>query len=371
MSISKKHIIRHYTIVEVMVAMGIFLIMMTIMMQFFTSAQKVWNLASKKNMLYADARVAMNLMTRELQSMLFSNTETDGNDYYPFWYEWSDYDDDEPLPAVAHTNSRRTELDTYLKTEENLQYLTQLNFISTTDLKAVEEGSDVCEIRYRFIPVYFKADKTTGVLKYTMGNIRGGYLQRSCVSEYAEKTSGSGADFTNTVDTSYDPYNYKDIPYRGALADLVAPYNISLYQNRVKNIWDRGTSPSFEVDTTIENSKYQTVISGVYSLRFTCYIWDSGLKLIRPLDQTGAPRDNGGIAASGDLAAGTPKPVAVRIDMKLMDPKDLKKLAYNIYVANKSGTPTSEKEDAEDQIKALKQTMRTFSKVIYLGKAEN
>ena len=88
MLVRKKHIIRHYTIVEVMVAMGIFLVMMTIMMQFFTSAQKVWNLASKKNMMYADARVAMNLMTRELQSMLYDNEVDTGT--YPFWHEWQD-----------------------------------------------------------------------------------------------------------------------------------------------------------------------------------------------------------------------------------------------------------------------------------------
>ena len=68
MSIRKKHITWRYTLIEVMMAMGIFLIMMTIMMQFFTSAQEVWNNSSKRNMIYADARVAMNLMTREIQS---------------------------------------------------------------------------------------------------------------------------------------------------------------------------------------------------------------------------------------------------------------------------------------------------------------
>ena len=84
MSINRKNIIRNYTIVEVMVAMGIFLIMMTIMMQFFTSAQKVWNASAKRNMIYADARVAMNLMTREIQCMLYDNDDTDGSDIYPF-----------------------------------------------------------------------------------------------------------------------------------------------------------------------------------------------------------------------------------------------------------------------------------------------
>ncbi|MCK4982534.1 MAG: hypothetical protein KAS17_06400 [Victivallaceae bacterium] len=381
MTIRKKHNIRHYTIVEVMVAMAIFLVMMTIMMQFFTSAQKVWNLSSKRNDMYADARVAMNLMTREIQSMLFRNEATDGTGIYPFWYEWSDFDDTMPLPSLAHANSRRTDLDTYLKTEENLQYLTQLNFISTTDLKPVDEGSDICEIRYRFIPFYFKADDATGVVTYTMGNVRGGYLQRSCLSEISPK-AGGGVDLSNDLDTVNVPYNFNSIPNRGNLTELaIAPatYNTALYQNRVINIWDRGLSPFFEVATTIEEAKFQTVIGGVYSLRFTCYVWDSVNNKLITLDpmNTTAPGENpSNIPIANpprpyayDLATGTPVPVAVRIDMKLLAPGDLKKLAFNIYVeANGSA---SEQQDATRQIRALKQKMRTFSKVIYLGKREN
>jgi type II secretory pathway pseudopilin PulG len=344
MAIRKKHIIRHYTIVEVMVAMGVFLVMMTIMMQFFTSAQKVWNLASKRNMMYADARVAMNLMTRELQSMLYDN-DNDGTGIYPFWYQW--------------TTMGTTELST--ADNYNTNYLTALNFIATTDIKAVDTGSDVCEIRYKFVPVYF--DTTP-----TISNAKGGKLVRCCVAEYYDNNGTA----TITPSGPGDDYNFANYSY-------LLPTDTGYDAQRVFKIWP-ATVPA--------HASFDTVITGVYSLKFTCYAWfqdptptpDDNTQMItlESMDESGNAPDGNPVSATGEppasfpyaynLATGTPVPVAIRIDMKLMDPKDLKKLAYNIYVA--SNGSTSERKEAEEQIKNLKQTMRTFSKVIYLGKNE-
>lgn len=300
MSIRKKHIIRHYTIVEVMVAMGIFLVMMTIMMQFFTSAQKVWSAASKRNMLYADARVAMNLMTREIQCMLYSNEPNDVNGIYPFWYEWKAMNADTGLIAP-----KLSVADNY-----NVNYLTALNFISTTDIKAVDKGSDICEIRYKFIPIYFDGTPT-------VSNAKGGTLKRACTGEW--------------IDDSHDDPDWDFVKFN------TNPCNA----DRINEIW--------------EDADFITVISGVYSLRFSCYNWNaSGLYLLEPIDDLG--NETGGASSASGLTMGTHAPVAVRIDMKLMDPKDLKKLAFAI-----------EKSDNK-QIKILKQKIRTFSKVIYLGK---
>lgn len=256
MLIRGKNIIRHYTIVEVMVAMGIFLVMMTIMMQFFTSAQKVWNLASKKNMLYADARVAMNLMTRELQSMLYDN-DTDGTGKYPFWYEWT---------AIGADGKNRAEIDEYFVDNKDLPentsgvpYLTQLNFISTTDLKPVDEGSDVCEIRYKFIPVYFDPAPPT-----SFNDVKGGKLQRCCTAEYYDN-SGTA---TQTPSGASQDYNFTANPYDITNTD------------RVVDIWKTNT-------TALD---FQTVITGVYSLRFTCFAWSSGLTSLDAMNTSGSPK---------------------------------------------------------------------------------
>lgn len=343
MSINRKKIIRNYTIIEVMVAMGIFLIMMTIMMQFFTSAQKVWNASAKRNMIYADARVAMNLMTREIQSILYDN---DGNDLpnsiYPFWYEWYDINS-----YLTSGNTRPQEIkDHYLSNNELFEhsasspYLTALNFISTTDLKPVDRGSDVCEIRYRFVPIYYKNSSPQ-----TSSDIGGGRFERSCVAEYY-----TGGGTTSTGTTGH--YNFSDWQYKG-------PNPASPDDERVIKIWP-ATAPDPE-------GPFKKVIDGVYSLRFTCYRWDttnSVMTNIAAIDSTGAQLSVK-YPITFNLSMGTPVPVAVRIDMKLMDPKDLKQLALNIYRAG-----TGDKE-AEKQIKTLKQKIRTFSKVIYLGKRED
>jgi len=126
-------------------------------------------------------------------------------------------------------------------------------------------------------------------------------------------------------------------------------------------------------------------------LKFTCYAWfqdptptpDDNTQMItlKAMDTSGHAPDGNAITVTGtgeppadfpyayDLATGTPAPVAIRIDMKLMDPKDLKRLAYNIYVASTLTDPNRRKLIGQE-IKNLKQKMRTFSKVIYLGKRE-
>jgi type II secretory pathway pseudopilin PulG len=344
MSIREKHIARHYTLVEVMMAMGIFLIMMTIMMQFFTSAQEVWNNSSKRNMIYADARVAMNLMTREIQSVLYNNDDNGVSGIYPFWYEWitinetSLYDSGGSVPAPVETYflSNNDLSPQTGGTDSGRAYLTALNFISATDLKSVEKGSDVCEIRYKFIPVYSVGTPNSA------NDIKGGILKRSCTGEYRTSTN-----LNTTGAGGY--YNFADNPYSGAPQ-----------ASRLTAIWSASSSEDFK-----------TVINGVYALSFYCYKWDSGLAYHYPMNTSGMGINGNTTYAdySYGLGNGTPLPVAIRIDMKLMDPKDLKRLAYNIYIA---GTATgSERTEAEEEVKVLERKIRSFSKVIYLGKRED
>lgn len=64
---------RHrFTLVEVMVAMGLFTIIMLIMLQFFSGAQRVWTDVERKNETYGDARIAMDMMATMLQSAYYS-----------------------------------------------------------------------------------------------------------------------------------------------------------------------------------------------------------------------------------------------------------------------------------------------------------
>ena len=81
---SPRHIFRHgFTLMEVLVAMGVFLVLMTILLHFFSGAQTLWSGTDGKNELYADARVAMDLMANTLQSQYYEA----GNSVFVFGTE--------------------------------------------------------------------------------------------------------------------------------------------------------------------------------------------------------------------------------------------------------------------------------------------
>lgn len=60
-----------FTLLELMVSMGIFSILMLMLMMFFNGAQKIWTTSEQRNSTFADVRVAMDLMASNLQSALY------------------------------------------------------------------------------------------------------------------------------------------------------------------------------------------------------------------------------------------------------------------------------------------------------------
>ena len=61
-----------FTLVELIVAMAVFSILLLLMLQFFSGAQRIWNGMEKRNEIYADARIAMDLMTTQLQNLFYT-----------------------------------------------------------------------------------------------------------------------------------------------------------------------------------------------------------------------------------------------------------------------------------------------------------
>jgi type II secretory pathway pseudopilin PulG len=62
----------NYTLVELLAAMVVFTLIMLALMGFFSTAQKIWTQSNNKVIMFEDARVAMNLMTRDLQSSFYN-----------------------------------------------------------------------------------------------------------------------------------------------------------------------------------------------------------------------------------------------------------------------------------------------------------
>lgn len=93
----------NYTLVELLAAMAVFAIIMLVLMGFFSSAQKIWTGSNNKVIMFEDARVAMNLMTRDLQSSFYSA------DYYGPFY-------------ATNTGTNITQLDFVAKLSEKPSY---------------------------------------------------------------------------------------------------------------------------------------------------------------------------------------------------------------------------------------------------------
>lgn len=61
-----------FTLVELLLAMVVFSIMLVLMMQFFSGARIIWSSTEKRNNMYADARIAMDLISTMLQNTIYA-----------------------------------------------------------------------------------------------------------------------------------------------------------------------------------------------------------------------------------------------------------------------------------------------------------
>ena len=77
---SLKTIAHFFTLIELVVSMSVLAVLMMIMMSFFSSAQQAWTSSSARSQVYDNARLAMDLMSRDLQSAVYEK------DITPFWH---------------------------------------------------------------------------------------------------------------------------------------------------------------------------------------------------------------------------------------------------------------------------------------------
>lgn len=85
MTEAKKRI-SFFTLLEVLISMGVFAVLMLALMQFFVSAQAVVERTSSKTGFYDNSRIAMNLLENDLMC-LFYKSEYDGNLYTFMYYD--------------------------------------------------------------------------------------------------------------------------------------------------------------------------------------------------------------------------------------------------------------------------------------------
>ncbi|MBN2641284.1 MAG: type II secretion system protein, partial [Victivallales bacterium] len=74
----------YFTLVELLVSMGVFSLIMLSLLTLFNSSQKIWARSTAKDSLYSNARVALDLLTYDIQCALINN-DADLKGKYPFW----------------------------------------------------------------------------------------------------------------------------------------------------------------------------------------------------------------------------------------------------------------------------------------------
>ncbi len=203
---------RFFTLVELMVSMFLFLVIMAIVARYFAAANRAWRITARKNEVYANARVALDLMVRDLQGAMYNNDWTvPGRGIYPFFHY-------NPGTSAA--------------TGEQLCMITQ------TPLTPLGATSNVCEVRYS----YYRDnnDYATGTEDTRRENEF--WLVRSCTPNKNSTGADNGAyDFAaNPI----DKISSGTLTWRGAAV--------------VGNIFN-------------SSNAWQKVIPHVMNLEFKCY----------------------------------------------------------------------------------------------------
>ena len=204
-----------FTLVELIVAMAVFMVIMLALMNFFTSAQKIWISSSMRNSVFEDARIALEIMSKDIQSAYRGNN-------MPFW----------------HRNGT-TEYDSDL-----------LAFVSATSIPPNDRcTSEFCEVKYvRYL--------TSAATLATHANSNDGWLLRSVTGD--KKDNGDKNTYPEEPSGKYNILNSS-----GA-------------GNTTVKVSDTGSplTASLTADDT-SSEAWQKLIPHVTKLEFKCYKKDT------------------------------------------------------------------------------------------------
>jgi hypothetical protein len=167
----------YFTILELILSMGIFVVLLLIVSMIFTTAQESWTESAERVTAFENARIAMELMTRDIQSIYYRDNKI------PFWYKSQSGSD-------AYSNQ-------------------SLDFVSYIDTAPSGAESNLCEVKYQ---LWYTTDAASDSVGWLMRSVTGD--NSSKWNFYENLTAGlTGSDnaFTANNDSS-EPYQ-KLIPY--------------------------------------------------------------------------------------------------------------------------------------------------------------
>ena len=82
MTAKRKNFSRRFTLVELIVAMAVFALLATVVVQLFAASQKLWAKTEGKNSMYRDARMTLDLMSDLLTNIVHATTPEQGTQFF-------------------------------------------------------------------------------------------------------------------------------------------------------------------------------------------------------------------------------------------------------------------------------------------------
>lgn len=310
-----------FTLVELIVAMGVFSVIMLALVQFISVAQKIWSEYGKKTTCFEDAIIALDLITRDLQGVLY-NEENSTKGIYPFWHEADDRLNFIAATAVGSSNDAPTNNQSMAKIREIKWARTDSTLIKADD--PISSGD----------------------------NLESGLLVRAVTGDYSAGKYNFPYIPKNSTNTERVYCIWK--AYAGSGSSPYTPTNPD-YTGSPKNVTSTG------------GSGFQQVIPYVVSLKFTCYNKD-GENMIDK-DGDGNPFESAAdcdyVYDGTENAESTPLPYMVNVELTLLDKNSWEKwIAIGGNVNNPDADPTAAKTFRE-------KNQRTFSKMIFIGERES
>lgn len=332
-----------FTIIELVVALSVFSVIMLAVLTFFNTASDAWTRSTQRSMIYENARVAMDMITRDLQSFMY-------DDFRPFWhYAPSDY-----------TNP---------PTSWNEHRYGGIAFISRTPLPPNDNCmGEMCKVKYEL--AYDGEDEPyRGWLRRS---VEGPYLPTSSISPPLPDPNPNWTDINKKKGKWVVTFNNNGTTAEGNLIDGIDNDGDG-YVDEDGNIFFSANCQKCN-DTTDppENCPYcwHKVIPYVTKLVFSCYKYTPGTSSsfveIEPFDISQAGSANPD-AAKPMKASEFPDnyifPRVVRVQLSLLD-----KNSWNKWI-KMGGDINAFNEDAAASGPAYefrKKHERTFTKLIFL-----
>ena len=296
-----------FSLIEVTIAMAILAALIAASFSFFSSTQNVWSVTSARQEIFENARIALDLISRDLETAYFYDGKA------PFWH-WKP---SSPLPGAYSSYQNG-----------------HLAFISQTSAKSNDDCiSPFFEIKYQ---LYYASNRDNDT-----DRLNEGWIRRSVTGD---KLSDNGGD---NPKYNWNPNGNRNLT--GSLNYFVNSNNGAAFTA------DNGSSGDLENGVWVD---YQKIIPFVTDLSFTCDTDTDTNTIIQPDTTTVAT--NHSLASCKDLTYNSINifPSVVTISITLMD-----KASWEKWIS----LCTSATEESDTARIFRERQQMTFSRMVYLG----